>query len=433
MDYQDDDALYPRKAYMLAQTFFIQDNQRELTLHAHKYDFDMLFFDQMVDFQQAVLVAEPDALFVVDLDVLSSLQKSDGNRTLFLRDLFAQLPEGRDYVYLQTEKQSSRFLLQQMLVESNCQAYADKPIANEKLVEKLFNLFVQARQAVASTVLMLGSARMFDMKPLDARRIRMVEHPDAHTLHREAKRLQPDVVIIDERHYRQTESIVHILKRNLEADPSMEIILLIDKPDEALTRKAVADGFDTILLGKADDILTQQLVNRLSKIRLNKDLISRDRATGLLNKVGFQQRAHEVIKEAEAQGKQLGLAVVDIDKFKTINDTWGHQFGDIVIKRLSLTLNAFMGEQDMLSRFGGEEFVMLIWDIAPDAMVKKLDAMREAFGALRFEAARGDFRQFSFSGGAAFTPQFMTENALFLHADAMLYKAKQGGRNRICA
>jgi diguanylate cyclase (GGDEF)-like protein len=432
MAFQEDDALYPRKAYVLAQTFFIQDNQEELILHAHKYDFDVLFFDQMVDFQQAVMTADADALFVVDLDVLSSLQKNDGNRTLFLRDLFAQLPEGRDYVYLQTEKQSGRFLLQQMLVESNCLAYADKPIANEKLVDKLFNLFVQSRQTASSTVLMLGDISLFDSAPLRAKRIQLFAHHDAHTLHREAKRLMPDVIIIDEKHYRQTEAILHILKRNLEADPSMEIILLLDHPDEALVRRAVADGFDTILLGKSDDILSQQLINRLSKIRLNKDLISRDRATGLLNKIGFQQRAHEVIKRAEVEGKQLGLAIVDIDKFKTINDTWGHHFGDIVIKRLSLTLNAAMGEYDLLSRFGGEEFVMLVWNITPDAMLAKVNTLRETFGALRFEVAPGDFRHFSFSGGAAFTPQFTTENALFLHADAMLYQAKQSGRNRIC-
>ncbi|WP_374357364.1 GGDEF domain-containing protein [Chitinimonas sp.] len=433
MSYQDDDALFPRKAYLLAQTFFIQDNRDELTQHAHKYDFDMLFFDQMADFKMALHQAPHDALFVVDLDVLSSLQKNDGNRTLFLRDLFAQLPDDRDYVYLQTERQSGRFLLQQMLVESNCLAFADKPIANEKLVEKLFNLFARSRHAESSMVLMLGDTGVFDQSLLATRNIRLVEHGDAHTLHRLAKQLQPDVVIIDERHYRQTDAIVPILKRNLEADPSMEIILLLEKSDEALSRKAVSDGFDTILLGKAADILSQQLVNRLSKIRLNQDLISRDRATGLLNKVGFQQRAHEVIMMAEAEGKPLGLAVVDIDKFKTINDTWGHHFGDIVIKRLSLTLGAFMGPHDLLSRFGGEEFVVLVWDITPEKMLEKLNAMREAFGALRFEVEPGEFRQFSFSGGASFTPKFTTETALFLEADAMLYQAKQNGRNRICA
>jgi diguanylate cyclase (GGDEF)-like protein len=321
-----------------------------------------------------------------------------------------------------------------MLVDSNCLAYADKPITSEKLVEKLFNLFAQSSRAMASTVLVMGSAAFLDMAPLEARRIRVIEHHDAQTLHKEAKRLQPDIVIIHEKQYRQTESIVQILKRNLEADPSLETVLLIDRDDEALTRRAVSDGFDIIWINKSNDILSQQLISRLKKIRVNKDLISRDRATGLLNKIGFQQRAHEVITRGLGEGKRLGLAIVDIDKFKAINDTWGHYFGDIVIKRLSLTLESHMRENDeLLSRFGGEEFVMLFWDIEPEALVKRLDTMREAFGSLRFEVTPGEFRQFSFSGGAAFTPEFTSENTLFLQADAMLYRAKQGGRNQICA
>ncbi|MBV8659664.1 MAG: GGDEF domain-containing protein [Burkholderiales bacterium] len=433
MNLQDSDLLYPRKAYILAQTFFIQDNQEELALHAHKYDFDVLLFDQMVDFQQAVLSADDDALFVVDLDILSSLQKNDGNRTLFLRDLFAQLPANRRYVYLQTEKQSGRFLLQQMLVESNCLAYADKPIANEKLVEKLFNLFAQSRRDMVSQVLILGSAKAFDQQMLADRQIRMVEHAEAHTLHKEARRIQPDMIIIPEKQYRQTESLVQILKRNMESDPSIEIVLLLQSTDTVLARRAVADGFDQLLLEKESDILSQQLINRLRKHQLTKDLISRDRATGLLNKIGFQIRAHDAIMRATTEGVQLGLAIVDIDKFKTINDTWGHYFGDIVIKRLSLTLQSHMNEHDLLSRFGGEEFVMLLWNTDEDSLLKRLNAMKNAFGALPFEVEPGEIRHFSFSGGAAFTPDFNTENTLFLQADAMLYKAKQGGRNRVCS
>jgi diguanylate cyclase (GGDEF)-like protein len=123
--------------------------------------------------------------------------------------------------------------------------------------------------------------------------------------------------------------------------------------------------------------------------------------------------------------------VVDIDKFKTINDTWGHYFGDIVIKRLSLTLSSHVGEHDLLSRFGGEEFVVVFWDCSLEAGTRKLDAIREAFGAIPFEVAPGTVRHFSFSGGMAAYPEFKTGNELFLRADAMLYEAKQGGRNNI--
>src|SRR5439155_26876026 len=104
-----------------------------------------------------------------------------------------------------------------------------------------------------------------------------------------------------------------------------------------------------------------------------------------------------------------------------------------VIKRLSLTLTAPLGERDLLSRFGGEEFVLVFWDCTLEEGRGRLDAMRRAFGALPFEVKRGDVRHFSFSGGVAAYPACKSENELFLRADAMLYEAKQAGRNRICS
>ena len=102
-----------------------------------------------------------------------------------------------------------------------------------------------------------------------------------------------------------------------------------------------------------------------------------------------------------------------------------------MIKRLSLTLAPRMEEHDLLSRFGGEEFVMVFWDCTLEAGWRRLDAMRQAFGAIAFEVAPADLRHFSFSGGLAAYPAQRSENELFLRADAMLYEAKQGGRNQI--
>ena len=139
-----------------------------------------------------------------------------------------------------------------------------------------------------------------------------------------------------------------------------------------------------------------------------------------------------MIRRAARLDKPLAYGIIDIDKFKTINDTWGHYFGDIVIKRLSLILSAQLGEFDLLSRFGGEEFVAVFWDCDLEQGKQKLDAMRESFGKIAFEVTADEIKHFSFSGGVADFPSFKTENDLFLHADAMLYQAKQGGRNQIC-
>lgn len=425
--------LYKNHVLFLSQTFFIKDNQAELLLCAHKYDFHILFFHEVQDFVAAVANDHEDSLFVIDLDALHNMQADmlDSRKTLKLGELLERLPSEHSYVYLQTVRQGGRFLLQQRLVGSNCLAYAEKPIPNDVLVDKLFTLFVQKKRGDLVRLVCLGDPNGLDAPALLQGRVELIHHTDPQTLHVRVKELQPDIVLITDTEFDLTESIVLVLKKNIEADPVREIMLLQRRPDPALTRRALASGFDEIMLVTDTDVMVGQLIRRANKIRVNKDLIGKDRATGLLNKIGLQKKAQDLIRQAANEAVPLAFGVVDIDKFKTINDTWGHYFGDIVIKRLSLTLAPHMGERDLLSRFGGEEFVVVFWNCTLEQGRQRLDAMRLAFHAIPFEVKPGDWRHFSFSGGVAGYPEFKSESELFLRADAMLYEAKQGGRNQI--
>ncbi len=428
-----DAPLYKNQVMLLSQTFFIKDNQAELLLCAHKYDFDILFFNEVQDFVMAVQNDHGNALFVIDLDALHSMQADmlDSRKTLMLGELLQRLPSEQSYVYLQTVRQGGRYLLQQRLVDSNCLAYAEKPIANDVLVDKLFTLFVQKKRGDLVRLICLGAPSGLDEAALLDGRVEVIHHADAQTLHLRVKELLPDIVLITDTEYERTESLVRVLKKNIEADPVREITMLQSQLNPALTRSALASGFDEIIMQTDADVLTGQLINRANKIRVNKDLIGKDRATGLLNKIGLQKKAQELIRQAAQENRSLAFGIVDIDKFKTINDTWGHYFGDIVIKRLSLTLAPHIGERDLLSRFGGEEFVVVFWDCTLEQGWQRLDAMRQAFGAIPFEVKPGELRHFSFSGGVAAYPEYKSENELFLRADAMLYHAKEGGRNQI--
>jgi diguanylate cyclase (GGDEF)-like protein len=431
--------LYKNHVLLLSHNFFIKDNRAELRLHAHKYDFDIHFFDEVRDFVAAVEQDTGHGLFVIDLDALHNLQADmhDSRKTLMLGELLQRLPGGHSYVYLQSARQGGRFLLQQRLVDSDCLAYAEKPIPNDVLVDKLFNLFVQKKRGDLVRAIVLGGSlgpdAGLDGDALLERRVELIHHTDALSLHLRVKEMQPDIVLIQDTEYQRTEALVRVLKKNMEADPVREIILLQRFADPELTRRALASGFDAAMLAGDAGLLAAQLVNRADKIRINRDLIGKDRATGLLNKVGLQRKAQDLIRQAAVDARPLAFGIVDIDKFKTINDTWGHYFGDIVIKRLSLTLAAALGERDLLSRFGGEEFVIVFWDCTLEEGRHRLEAMRRAFGALPFEVKRGDVRHFSFSGGVAAYPACRSENELFLRADAMLYEAKQAGRDRICS
>ncbi|MEO7496905.1 MAG: GGDEF domain-containing protein [Massilia sp.] len=426
--------LYKYHVLLLSQTFFIKDNQAELLLCAHKYDFDIVFFNEVHDFVTAVQNDHGNALFVIDLDALHNMQSDmqDRRKSLMLSELLQRLPGEQSYVYLQTVRQGGRFLLQQRLVDSNCLAYAEKPIANDVLVDKLFTLFVQKKRGDLVRLMYLGEPVGLDEAALLQQRLEVIYHADAQTLHLRVKELQPDIVLITDAEYEGTEAVVRVLKKNIEADPVREIAMLQRQADTSLTRRALASGFDEVVLMTDAGVLAGQLVNRANKIRVNKDLIGKDRATGLLNKIGLQQKAQQLIRQAASEDRSLAFGIVDIDKFKTINDTWGHYFGDIVIKRLSLTLAPLISERDLLSRFGGEEFVVVFWDCTLEQGWQRLDAMRQAFCAIPFEVKPGDVRHFSFSGGVAAYPEFKSENELFLRADAMLYEAKEGGRNQIC-
>jgi diguanylate cyclase (GGDEF)-like protein len=423
---------YQNNVYLLAQRFFIRDESDNLNLNAHKYNFNILFFEQLDDFIAAVQVAKLDDLFVVDLDVLHNLQAAKNNRTMFLRDLLKPFPDDRQYVYLQTEKQGCRFLLQKMLVESNCMAYAEKSFTSEDLVDNLFKLFARRKHNDPGKVLFLGDAVWFDGPLLAQHNIAFQRHSDVQTLHTKVKRWLPDIVIVEDAAFSGAESVAEIIQKNIATDPSLEIVLLQTTMDATLSENAIKAGFDVILMHQNTSISTAQLINRIDKIRTNKNLIAKDRATGLLNKIGFKMRAHEKIYDAEQSGIALAMAIFDIDKFKTINDTWGHHFGDIVIKRLALFLGQFVADDELLSRFGGEEFVVLFWNVDHDNVIDKLNQMREGFNAIEFEIGPGQVKQFSISGGVSFYPEYKTESTMFMQADAALYKAKSGGRNRIC-
>jgi two-component system cell cycle response regulator len=271
--------LYRHNVLYLCQSFFIKDNRAELLLHAHKYDFDIRFFSELAQYVAAVDADRGDSLFVIDLDTLHNMQADlhDARKTLMLGELLARLPPGHRYVYLQSCRQGSRFLLQQRLVDSHCLAYAEKPIANDVLVDKLFNLFVQNKRGDAVTLVTLGLPGSLDDAALRDQCIDVTYHADPSTLHLRVKELQPDLVLIPDSDYLRVDALARVLQKNIEADPVREIVLLQRRPDDALARRALGDGFDAVLPDTGSGMLEAQLANRAAKICANKDLIGKDR------------------------------------------------------------------------------------------------------------------------------------------------------------
>jgi diguanylate cyclase (GGDEF)-like protein len=132
------------------------------------------------------------------------------------------------------------------------------------------------------------------------------------------------------------------------------------------------------------------------------------------------------------QRKQQNFVVVmlDLDNFKTINDKYGHPAGDKVLFAISQLLNRSLRDSDLVGRYGGEEFMLLLHDTEVEAVIDKINDIRERFAELRFKAGIHNF-SVTFSAGLANAADFTHSDALLEAADLALYAAKHDGKNCI--
>jgi len=158
-----------------------------------------------------------------------------------------------------------------------------------------------------------------------------------------------------------------------------------------------------------------------------------DALTGLPNRRAFDDMLRLQADQARTGGAPLSLLIADIDRFKVINDTWGHPVGDAVLRRVAITLREHLAEPAQASRFGGEEFCVLVPGASPTAAVALAERLREAVAAQSFQvrASGKVLGRVTVSIGVADHAAGEAVEALIARADAALYRAKQAGRNRV--
>lgn len=158
-----------------------------------------------------------------------------------------------------------------------------------------------------------------------------------------------------------------------------------------------------------------------------EEMVKVDGLTNLYNHKYVVERLDEEIKRAQRYNKKLSIIMFDIDKFKLINDNYGHQFGDAVLIKMSNELKATIRGTDIAGRYGGEEFIVILPEIDLKNAVKLAERLRIRISNIKFKEE--NFRV-TISGGVA---ELEKENVFELigKSDALLYKAKANGRNRI--
>ena len=163
-----------------------------------------------------------------------------------------------------------------------------------------------------------------------------------------------------------------------------------------------------------------------------KEQALRDPLTGLHNRRYLFEMAPRLLDLAERQGASLCLVVIDLDHFKTLNDTYGHKAGDEVLLAFAELLRSSLRRTDVFCRHGGEEFVIVMPDITLNGAEIMLERLLESYAALRVSTSKHTLTACSFSAGMAVFPRHgETLDQLLSRADRALYAAKDAGRSRI--
>ncbi|WP_454882796.1 diguanylate cyclase [Sphingomonas oryzagri] len=159
-------------------------------------------------------------------------------------------------------------------------------------------------------------------------------------------------------------------------------------------------------------------------------LASSDPLTGILNRRGFEQSAAPLVAQAQRKGRPLAVVIADIDRFKAVNDRFGHHLGDVALQRFSAHVSSMIRGCDLFGRLGGEEFVLVLPDTADRAAFDAMERIRAGFATMVPEFG-ADYRMTASFGISLLAGRQDTLAEMLQRADTALYRSKVDGRDRI--
>jgi two-component system, cell cycle response regulator len=271
---------------------------------------------------------------------------------------------------------------------------------------------------------------------LEALGYRTLCAPDGETALKMVAESPPDLILLDVMMPRMDGNEV---ARRIKADKSLPYIPIIMQTALDSTQSKVV-GLDS----GADDYVTKpinyaELQARMAaalRIKALQDRVAQmaitDALTGLYNRRHLDERLDEMFEHSARLHEPLAVVMFDIDHFKKVNDTYGHQVGDVVLTQFAQLLKHVARDIDRLGRYGGEEFMVLLPGTVLDAGVTFAKRARQEVETHQFEYEGGVLKCTISAGVAAFPhPRIHTRQQLVKFADDALYVAKTTGRNRV--
>ncbi len=220
--------------------------------------------------------------------------------------------------------------------------------------------------------------------------------------------------------------------RQIDDYVGVPIIFISNEDDFGRRIEALDLGGDDFLVKpiKASHLMAV-VRSRLERSKVLRSYMVRDSLTNLLNHTAFRSVLTQEVNRCKRQNAALSLAMMDIDHFKSVNDTYGHAAGDSALKGLSRLLLQRLRKSDIVGRYGGDEFVALLIDCESQQALKIMDEIRVHFSEIEFYPNKSKSLSLTFSCGISTFPKYQTAESLSDSADQALYIAKADQRNKV--
>ncbi|MDW5377493.1 diguanylate cyclase [Halomonas sp. HP20-15] len=332
-------------------------------------------------------------------------------------------------------EESQRFDVQLRAVRAGVVGFLARPLDPIRLAEML-EVHLRGHRAAPMRVLMVDD----DASTLDYHRLVLETAGFAVTiLDRPELTLEvmesfaPDVLVLDVRMPQcsgpELAQIVRYHSRWLQ----VPIVYLSASGDARAQLTAMTKAGDDFMVKPiAPEALVAAVTARARRARTLAMALSCDGLTGLLKHADIKEQLSAALAQARRRQQPLCVVMLDIDHFKRVNDTYGHLVGDEVIRALASLLDRRLRESDLIGRYGGEEFLLVLNDCEEPQAVRVVDELREAFARFSFLAEQQSFAC-TYSAGVLQANAEHDVEALIGKADQRLYLAKSEGRNRVVA
>jgi diguanylate cyclase (GGDEF)-like protein len=398
---------------------------KDLSLQISYFGYTVQTFNDVEGLERALKIQKPTAII---MDVVLPGGMTAGPDAIINMDNPLKLHVPIIFIS-ESEMLQSRL----QAVRAGGEAYFPKPVDIGKIIDALDRLTSQEVPEKYRIMIIEDSATQaaFTSKYLIQSGFETVIVTDPLQILQPLNDFNPDLILLDMYMPGCTGTELAAIIRQIEKFVSLPIIFLSAKNDENIQLDAMQYGGDDFLVKPIKGgHLIRSVTSRVERYRKLRLLMVHDGLTGLFNHTMLKDRLSQEILRARRQNTVLSYSMLDIDHFKQVNDTHGHAAGDQVLKSLARFLSQRMRATDIIGRYGGEEFGVILPDTHGAAALEVMDKIREGFSKIRHRSVDVEFSVTISCGVAAF-PEFSTPAEISDAADKALYTAKNTGRNRV--